>query len=188
MSDFDRLARLNAKIARRQAAALDFDAVGVLARQATLVLDTNTIVAALKKKLPPPVRALVAQSKMLASSVVVGEMTQGLYNLAPSHPHTPAARAPLQAAMAEMAKIPALTPTHNDWELANALLSVLSRTNGFDKVKRRELLGDALLYASARAVRACVVTADISDFDLFEQALPGGQVLYFTQLAKASSA
>lgn len=187
MSDFDHLNGLTTAITPRPSSNLNFDANAVLARQARLVLDTNAIISALKKKLPDPVRALIAQSRTVASSIVVGEMTQGMFNLKPSHPGTAAARLVIQSALQELGKIDPLTPTHEDWALANALLSALHRTNNFDKNKRREMLTDALIYVSARAAQACVVTANTTDFDLLEQALPGGQVLYFTPLAKASS-
>jgi predicted nucleic acid-binding protein len=179
MSDFELLDRAGPPLGRRAVGDLDFDADAVRAAGLPLVLDTNAIVAALKGKLPQPVRALVALSRLFASSVVVGEITQGFYNLDPDDPRTKANRAQIGLVLDELSRIEAVVPTHDDWRLANAVLASLGRRAKFDKVRRRTLLADALIYASIRRTGACLVTANSRDFDALEQALPGGRVLYF---------
>lgn len=179
MSEFAALDRATTPLVRRKIADLNFDAGAVRAAGMPLVLDTNTIVAALKGKLPPPVRALVALSRALASSVVAGEITQRFHNLDPKDPRTRDVRARIGLVLEEMSRIEALVPTHDDWRLANAVLASLGRRAKFDRVRRRALLADALIHVSARHAGACVVTANTRDFDYLEQALPGGRVLYF---------
>lgn len=179
MSEFEALDRASTPLSRRKTADLSFDANAVRAAGLPLVLDTNTIVAALKGKLPPPVRALVALSRALASSIVVGEITQGFHNLDPADPRTRNVRTQIGATLDELSRIETLVPTHDDWRLANAVLASLGRRAKFDRVRRRALLADALIHVSARRAGACVVTANTRDFDYLDQALPGGRVLFF---------
>lgn len=181
MSDFAALDRASGPIVRRASAGLNFDAGAVAKAGMPLVLDTNAIVAALKGKLPQPVRQLVALSRVHASSVVVGEIVQGFYNLDAADPRTKANRAQIGLVLDELARIEAIVPTHDDWRLANAVLASLGRRNRFTREKRRALLPDALIYVSIRRAGVCLVTANTNDFDFLEQALPGGRVLYFSQ-------
>jgi predicted nucleic acid-binding protein len=182
MSDFEALDRATRPLVRRAAAELNFDAAAVAKAGPPLVLDTNAIVAALKGKLPPPVRRLVALSRIFASSVVVGEIVQGFYNLDAADPRTKAARSQIGLVLDELSRVETIVPTNDDWRLANAVLASLGRRNRFDKTKRRNLLADALIHASVRRAGACLVTANTRDFDYLEQALPGGWVLYFVQV------
>jgi hypothetical protein len=52
-------------------------------------------------------------------------------------------------------------------------------------VKRREMLGDALIYVGVRRTGVALVTADIADYDYLQQALPGGQIVFFEALHPA---
>lgn len=182
MSDFESLDRAKSKIARRDSAALNFDLSANSVRP-PLVLDTNTIILGLKKKLPQPIRTLLATSPIIGSSVVIGEITQGYYNLDPADPRTAANRVIIGQTLEELGKIDRITPTDEDWRLSNAVLASLSRRSGFDKVKRRELLADTLLYVGVRRAGATLVTANTSDFDYLEQALPSGRILYYQALS-----
>ncbi|MCM0018768.1 MAG: PIN domain-containing protein [Tagaea sp.] len=179
MSDFDPLDRARTPLVRRAMGDLNFDVAAVARAGLPLVLDTNAIVAALQGKLPRPVRELVALSRAFASSVVVGEITQGFYNLDAADPRTKANRAQIGLVLDELSRIETIVPTHDDWRLANAVLASLGRRRKFTKEKRRETLADALIYTSIRRAGACLVTANTRDFDLLEQALLGGRVLYF---------
>jgi hypothetical protein len=60
--------------------------------------------------------------------------------------------------------------------LAGLVARIGGRRGGAD------LLNDALLFLQAREMGCALLTANIGDFDLFDQALPGsGLLLYRTQ-------
>lgn len=145
-----------------------------------LLLDTNAIIHGLQRRLAEPVRALIAQSPAVASSVVIGEMLQGKELLNPQDPRSAANAATIQAAVAALEALPILTPDHQDWRDAMSLLGSLGRCNRLDKPTRAAWLRDSFIYLGARKSGATLVTADLTAFDLFQQALPGGDILFFS--------
>jgi len=147
------------------------------------MLDTNTIISGLKDKLPGPIRAVVAQSASVASAVVIGEMVQGLFSLKPADARSAGNRRIIERTIAELEKSPILTPNDSEWRLAMACLAVLGRCNDLDRSTRAHWLRDALIYVSARSAGVTLVTSNLREFDLFQQLLPGGEVLFFTPVS-----
>lgn len=173
------------RIQARDRAALNFDAIAETQKQldpnakTALMLDTNVIILGMKRgKLTTDVKTLLATAESVASTVVIGELNQGAANLDPTHPDTPATRAPMDAAIAELSKLPIITPNHEDWLTGMVMLSTLGRCFNLNKEARGMWLRDALIYVTARRVGATLVTADLLEFDLFQQILPGGLVLF----------
>ena len=49
------------------------------------------------------------------------------------------------------------------------------------QAQERKLLNDSLIYLQARKVGAAVLTRNVRDFDLLEQLVPSGTVVFYRQ-------
>ena len=47
--------------------------------------------------------------------------------------------------------------------------------------QERKLLNDSLIYLQARKVGAAILTRNVRDFDLLEQLVPSGTVIFYPQ-------
>jgi hypothetical protein len=70
-------------------------------------------------------------------------------------------------------------PTASSWDEAGALAGTLARTQGLAKGAHLALVLDAAILLTAMECCACVVTANVGDFDLLLQLRPQASALFY---------
>jgi predicted nucleic acid-binding protein len=169
--------RKSGPLARRPDIALPW--VGAPGPGAELLLDTCVYLDVLQGKTPFQVDDLLRLRIVNHSTVALTELTHLFGRLDPGHPST---RKTLSAVGQVIDDIPAhrLTPpsTRTSGE-AGMLAGMTARLGG--RPAGLGLQNDALLFLQAREMGCAIVTANVADFDLFDQLLPGsGLLLYRT--------
>jgi predicted nucleic acid-binding protein len=164
-------------IARR--ADIDLPLVGRPGPGAELLLDTCVYLDVLQGKTPIQVDELLQLRIVNHSTVALAELTHLYGRLDPNHSGT---RKVLTAISAVIDDIPAhrlTAPSARAFGEAGMLAGLVMRLGG--RPGGLDLLNDALLFLQARETGCALLTANISDFDVFDQVLPGsGLLLYRT--------
>jgi predicted nucleic acid-binding protein len=169
--------RKAAAIARR--ADPDLPLVGRAGPGAELLLDTCVYLDVLQGKTPVAVDELLQLRIVNHSTVALAELTHIYGRLDPNHSRT---RGVLSAISAVIDDVPAhrlTAPSARTFGEAGMLAGLVIRLSG--RPGGLDLLNDALLFLQAREMGCALLTANLSDFDLFDQLLPGsGLLLYRT--------
>ena len=71
-----------------------------------------------------------------------------------------------------------VSPIAQIWAEAGILAGIRARTGGF-QTQPQDALNDALIFLQAREVGAVVLTANIADFDIFQQIVPNGRLIFY---------
>lgn len=170
--------RKSGPLVRRPDAALPW--VGAPAPGAELLLDTCVYLDVLQGKTPVEVDDLLRLRIVNHSTVALTELTHLFGRLDPNHSGT---RRTLSSIGDVIDDIPAhrLTPpsTRTSGE-AGMLAGMVTRLSG--RPAGLELLNDALLFLQAREMGYAILTANVVDFDLFDQLLPGSGLLLYRTL------
>ena len=141
---------------------------------AELLLDTCVYLDVLRGKTPAEIDDLLQLRIVNHSTVALGELTHLYGRLDPSHPGT---RRTLQVITGVIADIPPHRlsgPSPRTAGEAGMLAGLVSRLSG--RPAAIDLLNDAALFLQAREMGCEILTSNISDFDLFDQVLPGSAV------------
>ena len=72
-----------------------------------------------------------------------------------------------------------LSPDRDVWRRAGVIAGRLARVQGHGKDGRHRLLNDTLIFLTAAKAGACVLTRNISDFDLLMQIEPKGSAVFY---------
>jgi hypothetical protein len=167
--------RTSATITRRPDA--DQPWIGTPQPGAELLLDTCVYLDVLQGKSPPEIDELLQLRIVNHSTVALAEMTHLFGRLDPNHPGT---RGTLSMIGSVIDDIPAhrlTAPSPRAFGEAGMLAGLATRLGG--RVSGVQLLNDALLFLQARDMSYALVSANLSDFDLFDQLLPGSGVLLY---------
>jgi len=151
-----------------------------------LLLDTTVYIDLLQGATPPEVDRLLQLRTCNHSAVSLTELTHAFGRLNPTHPDTKTALRELRETIKEDIPPHRLHAPENDtWRAAGILSGLAFRLRKLPKNQghERQFLHDALLYLQARKLGCAVLTRNISDFDLLNQLLPGGQILLYRQAA-----
>src|SRR5262245_50566132 len=97
---------------------------------------------------------------MYLSSVVRAELTQGARGVLGRR-----LVSRLLRALERTGRV--VTPTHNDWIEASTIQSRV--WDSAPRLRTKSLLHDLLIAKSARRIGACVVTADLEDFEIINE-------------------
>ncbi len=142
-----------------------------------VMLDTSVYISRLRNRLPPAIIACIDARPVRHSAVACAEMAIGAGLLAPAHPATPRNRAAIARLLAALPETDIVAPDPAAWTEAGMIAGILARTQhgaaGADG--RRRLLNDALLFLSARAAGAALISADHADMGRlagFDPAVP----------------
>ena len=147
-----------------------------------LLLDTCVYVHVLKGKTPTRADELLRARTIYHSATVIGELVHRSGSRVPSNAKEEKAH---QALMETINDIPAhriVSPTAQIWAEAGILAGMRARTGGF-QTRSQDALNDALIFLQAREVGAVVLTANIADFDVFQQIVPNGRVVFYRATA-----
>jgi predicted nucleic acid-binding protein len=72
-----------------------------------------------------------------------------------------------------------ISPTAQIWTEAGILAGIRARTGGFQQTQSQDALNDALIFLQAREVGAAVITANVADFDILQQIVPNGRMIFY---------
>jgi hypothetical protein len=91
----------------------------------------------------------------------------------------------LRAALDRVRADRTLVPDGAAYVEAGIITGTLVRTQSLGRPERRKLLLDVLLFLTARRSGYPVLTANTNDFDLIQQLVPSGKVIYDAPVAPA---
>jgi len=149
---------------------------------AELLLDTCVYLDVLQGKTPAEVDELLQLRIVNHSTIAQSELTHLFGRLDPNHSGM---RSVLSAMSGVIDDIPAhrlTAPPARAFGEAGMLDGLVTRLGG--RAGGADLLTDALLFLQAREMGCALLTANLSDFDLFDQVLPGSGLLLYRTLRK----
>ncbi len=148
------------------------------ARPAVLVPDTCAYIHAAAGRLPPAARLLLGTAIQYHCAACLGEIAAGIGNMSPMRADYRAVRAHYAGLMAAIPAGRVLVPNERDWLDAGLLAGALARSQKLQAHQRKEPFNDALIYVCAARAGLPVLTND-EDFDLLQQVLPQGAVIFY---------
>lgn len=148
-----------------------------------LLLDSTVYVDTLEKTLPPEAERLIELSSLFHHTLVLAELSHLFGRLNPTHHNTAKHLAELAGVISD---IPAhrLESTTSPRVMIEAgiLNGLIFRLGGFAPAQEVAALNDATIYLHALSRGYTVLTRNIRDFDLMNQVLPDGRVLFYRQV------
>jgi len=189
---FDRRASVRRIKPQRRAAPLvrraHADLVFATARSLVgreLLLDTCVYIDVLQGRTPPAVDRLLETRTLNHSTVALAELTHLFGALDPSHPGTAGALKPLGQTIDDIPKHRLTAPSIRACGEAGMLAGLVTRLTR--QRKTVALLNDATLFLQAAESGCDMLTANISDFDAFDQLLPGTGLLLYQPVTLVSA-
>jgi len=155
----------------------DLSWVGRPAPGAELLLDTCVYLDVLQAKTSIEVDELLQLRIVNHSTIALAELTHLYGRLDPDHSGTRKALSAISAVIDDIPGHRLTVPTARAFGEAGMLAGLVARLSG--RAGGVDLLNDALLFLQAREMGCVLLTANLSDFDLFDQALPGSGVLLY---------
>lgn len=144
-----------------------------------LLLDTCVYIDVLQNRAPEDVQALLQVRTLNHVSVCVAELVHAFGRLDPRRPGTEAALAAMEHVVAAVPAHRLTAPAAATVAEAGILAGLLFRLGGWQPGQEVAALNDATLYLHAAATGRLVLTRNVSDFDLLNQVLPDGRVLFY---------
>lgn len=144
-----------------------------------LLLDTVVYIDTLQDRAPPEVDALTALRICNHSAVCLSELTHAFGRLDPARRDTPAALAGMAQVVTAIPPHRLTEPSSSVWGVAGILSGLAFRLGDYQKGQERRLLNDALVYLQALELGLVVLTRNIADFDILNQLVPEGRVLFY---------
>jgi hypothetical protein len=126
------------------------------------------------------VDALIEARTVNHLSVCVAELVHAFGRLDPRHPGTAAALRELANSVADIPPHRLRAASAAVVAEAGILAGLLCRLGGFKPGQQLAALNDATLFLHALANGFVVLTRNVRDFDIMNQILPSGQVLFYS--------
>jgi len=99
--------------------------------------------------------------------------------LDPNHPQSAGLAAEVTESIERRPPQRIVNPDRETWREAGIVAGLLARLQQYGKAEQRRVLNDALLFFSASRAGLTVLTRNVSDFDLLQQLVPSGQVIFY---------
>jgi predicted nucleic acid-binding protein len=146
-----------------------------------LLIDTTVYLDALQGKTPAAVDDLLRYRSIFHSAVCLAELTHAFGRLDPAHSAAKKALAALGGAIDDIPRHRLFAPDTELWSKAGMLAGKVLRLGRIPRGQgqERKLLNDSLIYLQARKVGAAILTRNVRDFDLLEQLVPSGAVVFY---------
>jgi predicted nucleic acid-binding protein len=145
-----------------------------------LLYDTTVYVDILQGRFPGAGEFVIRGADAWHSTVTEAELIAPCGSLNPGHPGTAEAIRQIAAVIERRPPHRTIAPDREVWLNAGILSGMLARLQGYGKTHRRQLLNDALIFATARKHGMTVLTRNINDFDFLQQLDPSGQVVFYS--------
>jgi hypothetical protein len=150
---------------------------------APLLIDTTVYLDTLQGRTSAAVDDLLRYRSIFHSAVCLAELTHAFGRLDPAHPSTKRALAAITGAIEDIPRHRLFAPDLDTWGKAGVLAGKALRLGRItpDQGQERKLLNDSLLFLQARKVGAAILTRNQHDFDVLEQLVPGGVVVFYRE-------
>jgi hypothetical protein len=167
--------RARAALVRRPDVDLPF--LGEATPGPEVLLDTCVYLDVLQGRAPPEVDLLLQMRVANHSTIALAELTHLFGRLDPAHAGTRRVLASLSGAIDDIPPHRLTTPSARCSGEAGMLAGLTARLGG--RGADLALLNDASLFLQARETACTILTRNLSDFDLFDQLLPGSSLLFY---------
>ena len=146
-----------------------------------LLIDTTVYLDTLQGKTPTAVDDLLRYRSIFHSAVCLAELTHAFGRLDLAHSGTRKALLALEGAIDDIPRHRLFAPDTDLWGKAGMLAGKALRLGRIPpgQGQSRKLLNDSLIYLQARKVGAAVLTRNLRNFDLLEQVVPSGTVIFY---------
>jgi len=144
-----------------------------------LLLDTSVYIDELEGELPTSVETLFRTRTVRHVSVVLGELSHNFGRLSTTRPDTRAILAKLTRAIEGIPRHHLEDGSAGVLLEAGILSGLVFRLGGFQPGQEVAALNDATIYLHALERGYAVLTRNIRDFDLMNQILPEGRVVFY---------
>ena len=146
----------------------------------TLLLDTCVYIDVLQDTFPAEGDRLLRARNQRHLSIVIGELSHNFGRLAPDLPATGAILATLASVINDI-RAYRIDDSISAGVLLEAgiLAGLVFRLGGFQPGQEIAALNDATIYLHALEKGYVVLTRNIRDFDLMQQIVPQGRVIYY---------
>ena len=145
-----------------------------------LLLDTTVYIDVLQGRTPAALDDLLRYRTLFHSAVCLSELTHAFGRLDPAHRGTKAALAAIAGTIDDIPRHRLFAPDVDMWGKAGMLAGKALRLGGTPSGQAGgRLLNDSLIYLQARRVGAAILTRNVRDFDLLEQLVPSGAVVFY---------
>lgn len=163
---------------RRDDSALPFVDAGSLRGQ-PLLLDTCVYVDRMQGRAPFVLNDLMSARFVHHSTVAIQELMHTVGVLDPSDSRSARAVSAVGTQIKMMRRHRVCTPDADVLGRAALLSGVLCRLRGYDKDNKLRALQDCVLFLQALKEGLVLLTANIADFDILAQMMPGARVLFY---------
>ena len=146
-----------------------------------LLIDTTVYLDTLQGRTPAVVDDLLRYRSIFHSAVCLAELTHAFGRLDPAHSGNRKALEALAGAIDDIPRHRLFAPDTDLWSKAGMLAGKARRLGRIppSQGQERKLLNDSLIYLQARKVGAAILTRNVRDFDLLEQLVPSGAVMFY---------
>lgn len=144
-----------------------------------LLLDACVYIDVLQGRTPAEVDDLLQLRTLNHLSVCIAELTHAFGRLDPRHPATATTLRALAQTIADIPLHRLATPSANVVLEAGILAGLVFRLGGFAAGQELAALNDATLYLHAATHGQEILTRNVRDFDIINQILPEGRVLFY---------
>jgi predicted nucleic acid-binding protein len=150
---------------------------------APLLVDTTVYLDTLQGRAPAAVDDLLRYRSIFHSAVCLAELTHAFGRLDPAHPSTRRALAAIAGTIEDIPHHRLFAPDLDTWGKAGMLAGKALRLGRIPpgQAQERKLLNDSLLFLQARKVGAAILTRNRRDFDVLEQLVPSGAVIFYRE-------
>jgi predicted nucleic acid-binding protein len=144
-----------------------------------LLLDTCVYIDVLQGNTPAEVDALLGLRTSNHLAVCVAELTHGFGRLNPRHPGTDTVSRTIARTVAAIPPHRLETATAEVVIEAGILAGLVFRLCGLQPGREVAALNDAIVYLHAMTNGLTVLTRNVWDFDVMNQMLPDGRILFY---------
>jgi predicted nucleic acid-binding protein len=147
-----------------------------------VLIDTTVYIDTLQGRTPAAVDDLLRYRTIFHSAVCLAEVTHAFGRLDPANPGTKVALKAIAGTIDDIPRHRLFAPDIDAWGKAGMLAGKALRLGRIPPAQglQRELLNDSLIYLQARKVGAAILTRNTRDFDLLEQLVPSGAVIFYS--------
>lgn len=163
---------------RSQLAFIDLPG-SVSVPQPKLLLDTTVYIDTLQGKLSDDFKIWLRSAVVWHSTVTESELLAIIGLLDPNHPQSTGLAGQVAESIERRPAHRIVNPDRENWREAGIVSGLLARLQQYGKAEQRRALNDALLFFSAARAGLTVLTRNVSDFDLLQQLVPSGQVIFY---------
>lgn len=144
-----------------------------------LLYDTTVYIDILQNRFPRAGDLMLRAAEAWHSPVTEAELAASIGLLDPTQPGTREIIEQISVVIERRPNYRTIMPDSEIWREAGILSGMLARLQGYGRDQRRQVMNDALVFASARKHGCAVLTRNVADFDFLGQLDPSGRVLFY---------